>query len=54
MLQRRYGPPDVLSLRSIDRPALTDDGVLVAPRRASQRALFIVATFGRDGPVVLR
>lgn len=30
-----YGPPDVLRLEEVDRPALTDDGVLVRVRAAS-------------------
>jgi len=29
IVYERYGPPDVLELREIDRPVVTDDGVLV-------------------------
>jgi NADPH:quinone reductase-like Zn-dependent oxidoreductase len=28
----RYGAPDVLELREVDKPAFTDDGVLVRVR----------------------
>src|SRR5262245_1943481 len=31
----RYGPPDVLELREVDKPAVADDGVLVRVRAAS-------------------
>src|SRR3954471_14071156 len=31
----RYGGPDVLELREIDKPELTDDGVLVRVKAAS-------------------
>jgi NADPH:quinone reductase-like Zn-dependent oxidoreductase len=31
----RYGPPDVVELREIDKPALTDDGLLVRVHAAS-------------------
>jgi NADPH:quinone reductase-like Zn-dependent oxidoreductase len=35
IVHNRYGPPDVLELRDVDKPALTDDGVLVRVRAAS-------------------
>ncbi|MDX6370062.1 MAG: hypothetical protein QOG93_1564 [Gaiellaceae bacterium] len=35
MVYEKYGSPDVLELREIDRPPLTDDGVLVHVRAAS-------------------
>jgi NADPH:quinone reductase-like Zn-dependent oxidoreductase len=35
IVQHGYGGPDVLELRDIDRPAVTDDGVLVRVRAAS-------------------
>jgi NADPH:quinone reductase-like Zn-dependent oxidoreductase len=35
ILQDVYGTPDVLELRDIDRPVVTDDGVLVRVRAAS-------------------
>lgn len=38
IVQDRYGPPDVLELREIERPALADDGVLVRVRAASVNA----------------
>ena len=31
----KYGPPDVLQLREIDKPAVNDDDVLVRVRAAS-------------------
>jgi NADPH:quinone reductase-like Zn-dependent oxidoreductase len=34
VVQDRYGPPDVLELRDIDRPPVGDDGVLVRVRAA--------------------
>jgi NADPH:quinone reductase-like Zn-dependent oxidoreductase len=35
IIQDRYGPPDVLKLREIDRPTVKDDEVLVRVRAAS-------------------
>jgi NADPH:quinone reductase-like Zn-dependent oxidoreductase len=35
MVYDRYGSPDVLELRDVDEPALTDDGVLVRVRASS-------------------
>jgi NADPH:quinone reductase-like Zn-dependent oxidoreductase len=35
IVYERYGPPDVLELREIDKPAVTDDDVLVRIRAAS-------------------
>jgi len=35
IVQERYGPPDVLELREVERPELTDDGVLVRVHAAS-------------------
>jgi len=31
----KYGSPDVLELREIDRPVVTEDGVLIRIRAAS-------------------
>ena len=39
IVHHRYGPPDVLELRDVDRPALEDDRVLVRVRAASVNAL---------------
>lgn len=44
MVYTRYGPPDVLELREVDKPILDDDGVLVKVHAAS-------VTFG-DAAVV--
>jgi NADPH:quinone reductase-like Zn-dependent oxidoreductase len=38
IVHRRYGPPDVLEYSEVDKPALTDDGVLVRVRAASVNA----------------
>lgn len=35
IVYEQYGPPDVLELREIDKPAVADDGVLVRVRAAS-------------------
>jgi hypothetical protein len=35
IVYERYGPPDVLELKDIDKPAVADDGVLVRIRAAS-------------------
>jgi len=32
IVQEKYGPPDRLTLREIDRPPVADDGVLVRVR----------------------
>jgi NADPH:quinone reductase-like Zn-dependent oxidoreductase len=39
IVQTVYGAPDVLELRDIDRPAVTDDGVLVRVRAAAVNPL---------------
>ncbi len=47
----RYGSPDVLELREVERPALLDDGVLVRVRASSvNRADW----YGLTGPLVVR
>src|SRR5437764_728727 len=38
IVRHRYGPPDVLELREIERPAIDDDGILVRVRAASINA----------------
>jgi len=38
IVQDRYGPPDVLRVRSVPRPGIGDDGVLVRVRAASLNA----------------
>src|SRR2546426_7669136 len=38
IVRERYGSPDVLKLRDIDRPVIDDDGVLVRVRAASINA----------------
>src|SRR5439155_1130504 len=38
IVRDRYGPPDVLELREIERPAIDDDGILVRVRAASINA----------------
>jgi NADPH:quinone reductase-like Zn-dependent oxidoreductase len=35
MVQRRYGPPDVLELQDVEAPVVKDDEVLVRVRAAS-------------------
>jgi NADPH:quinone reductase-like Zn-dependent oxidoreductase len=35
VVRKRYGPPDVLEVAEVERPQLTDDGVLVRVRAAS-------------------
>ncbi len=35
IVYERYGSPDVLELRNVEKPAVTDDGVLVRIRAAS-------------------
>jgi NADPH:quinone reductase-like Zn-dependent oxidoreductase len=42
----RYGPPDVLELKEIERPALADDGVLVRVVAASLNAGDLFSTLG--------
>ena len=39
IVQDRYGSPDVLELREIDRPNVEDDEVLVRVRAASVHAM---------------
>jgi NADPH:quinone reductase-like Zn-dependent oxidoreductase len=39
IVYERYGLPDVLELRNIDKPSVTDDGVLVRVRAASGGSL---------------
>jgi NADPH:quinone reductase-like Zn-dependent oxidoreductase len=39
IVQDRYGSPDVLAFRSIDRPVIGDDGVLVQVRASSVNAM---------------
>ena len=38
IVQPRYGPPDVLELREVDKPKVADDGVLVRVRATSVNA----------------
>jgi len=38
IVRERYGPPDVLKLKDVDRPAVDDDSVLVRVRAASINA----------------
>jgi len=38
IVQERYGPPDVLQLRDVDRPTIDDDSILVRVRAASINA----------------
>src|SRR5947207_15949670 len=38
IMHHKYGPPDVLELRDVDKPTLTDDGVLVRVRASSLNA----------------
>ena len=35
LYRQEYGSPDVLELRDIDKPVLTEDGVLVRVRASS-------------------
>jgi NADPH:quinone reductase-like Zn-dependent oxidoreductase len=35
IVYERYGSPDVLELRDVEKPSVTDDGVLVRIRAAS-------------------
>jgi NADPH:quinone reductase-like Zn-dependent oxidoreductase len=35
IVQARYGSPDVLELKDVDKPVIKDDGVLVRVRAAS-------------------
>lgn len=45
VIQQHYGSPDVLDLRDVDRPSVTDDGVLIRVHAASvNRADWIVLT----------
>src|ERR671910_2546803 len=52
IVQERYGSPDVLELREIDRPNVEDDEVLVRVRAASVHADVWHVMRGR--PYVLR
>ena len=47
IVHTRYGSPDVLDLRDIDKPALTDDGVLVRVRASSVNPAEWYAVAGR-------
>src|SRR5438132_6360673 len=38
IVRERYGPPDVLELRDVERPAIDDDSILVRVRAASINA----------------
>jgi hypothetical protein len=46
----RYGSPDVLELRDIDRPAVTDDGVLVGCRGQVLQSHIADLASGADQP----
>src|SRR5438552_1616029 len=35
MVHDKYGPPDVVELREVEKPELVDDGILVRVRAAS-------------------
>jgi len=52
MVHHRFGSPDVLELQDVDRPALTDDGVLVRVRASSVNPAEWYAVTGR--PYVAR
>jgi NADPH:quinone reductase-like Zn-dependent oxidoreductase len=52
MVCHRYGVPDGLELRDVDKPALTDDGVLVRVRASSVNPAEWYAVSGR--PYVVR
>ena len=47
LYHQAYGSPDVLELREIDKPALTDDGVLVRVRASSVNPAEWYAVTGR-------
>jgi NADPH:quinone reductase-like Zn-dependent oxidoreductase len=47
VIHDRYGPPDVLDIREIDKPALTEDGVLVRVRAAALNPLDWYGMTGR-------
>ncbi|HEX4920154.1 MAG TPA: NAD(P)-dependent alcohol dehydrogenase [Candidatus Bathyarchaeia archaeon] len=57
VIQTRYGPPEVLELREVDRPALADNRVLVRIHATSvnpadyhpMRGMFLARTLGRTG-----
>jgi len=51
-VSHKYGPPDVLELREVDRPAVTDDGVLVRVHASSVNPADWYALTGR--PYVAR
>ena len=57
IIQREYGPPDVLVLREVEKPALEDNRVLVKVHASSvnpadyhpMRGMFLARTVGRTG-----
>jgi NADPH:quinone reductase-like Zn-dependent oxidoreductase len=52
LVHHKYGTPDVLELRDVDKSALTDDGVLVRVRASSVNPAEWYAVTGR--PYVAR
>jgi NADPH:quinone reductase-like Zn-dependent oxidoreductase len=52
LVHHKYGTPDVLELREVDKPALTDDGVLVGVHASSVNPAEWYAVTGR--PYVAR